>query len=257
MSVEVRVDAGVAEVTLNRPQVMNAIDPETRAELVETWRRIDQDADIRVGLLTGAGDRAFCAGADLKKSATPDGSAAAGELGGEATYLLQSFPKRKPMVCAVNGIAVGGGLELALACDIRIAATSAQFALSEVRIGSIPGAGGTQNLPRVVGSGAAMYMGLTGERVDAAWALRVGLVTEVLAAEDLFARGREIADRIAINAPLAVRAVKHLMSESSDVPLRAGLQSERLAFGLLRDSEDRLEGRRAFMEKRAPEFRGR
>lgn len=253
---KVDVAAGVAEVTLNRPASMNAIDPETRAALREAWSRIDSDDEIRVAILTGAGERAFSAGVDLKKPLPSGRSAASEEIAQGNRSLLEGFPQRTPMICAVNGLALGGGLELALACDIRIAAEHAEFALPEVRIGSIPGAGGTQLLPRTIGRSAAMYLGLTGDRVDAQWALRAGLVSEVLAADCLLQRAREIAARIAANAPLSVRAVKSLMSEAPDVPIGSGLRSERLMFGLLRDSDDRAEGRRAFAEGRAPKFRG-
>lgn len=248
---------GVAHVVLNRPSALNAIDPEGRAQLREAWQRIDDDDSIRVGILTGTGDRAFCAGVDLKKPLPASVNPASEEIPLTGQYLLRGFPRSKPMICAINGLALGGGLELALACDIRIAASHAEFGLTEVRIGSIPGAGGTQLLPRTVGRSAAMYMGLTGDRVDVDWALRTGLISEAVPAEELMARAQQIASRIAANAPLSAQAVKRLMSEAPDLPLEAGLRSERLMFGLLRDSDDRAEGRKAFAERRPPEFHGR
>ena len=258
MVLEFDVRGHVATVTLNRPEAMNAIDPELRAGLHDAWRRISSDDDIRVALLTGAGDRAFCAGADLKKTMPPAESHAARTFGSsEPDHLLDGLDTDKPLVCAINGYAIGGGLELALACDIRIAASHAQFALAEVRVGSIPGAGGTQTLPRAIGRSMAMQMLLTGDRIDAQTALRCGLVSEILEPEDLLDRGREIAARIASNAPLSVRAVKRLVTRGEHVPVETGMEMERFVWGLLRDTEDRIEGRKAFQEKRDPEYRGR
>jgi E-phenylitaconyl-CoA hydratase len=148
-------------------------------------------------------------------------------------------------------------MELALACDIRLASENAQFALSEVRIGSIPGAGGTQRLPRAIGASNAMLMLLTGDRIDAAEALRIGLVSKVVPADQLMSTAQTIARRIAQNAPLAVRAVKRLVQQGMDMPLNAAIDTERYVFGLLRDTEDRIEGRRAFQEKRSPAYLGR
>jgi E-phenylitaconyl-CoA hydratase len=161
------------------------------------------------------------------------------------------------MICAVNGYALAGGMELALACDIRIASVNAQFGQSEVCVGSIPAAGGTQRLPRMVGLSDAMLMMLTGDRIDAEQALRIGLVSRVVPLEDLGRTAREIALRIAANAPLAVRAVKRLVREGLDLPLLSAIQSEQFALGLLRDTQDRIEGRLAFQEKRRPVYRGR
>jgi E-phenylitaconyl-CoA hydratase len=163
----------------------------------------------------------------------------------------------KPTICAVNGYALAGGMELALACDIRIASTNAQFGQSEVRVGSIPAAGGTQRLPRMIGRSDAMMMMLTGNSISAEEALRIGLVSRIVPPGDLIAVAREIALRIAENAPLAVRAVKRLVGDGMDMPLFAAIQAEQFALGLLRDSEDRLEGRRAFQEKRKPNYQGR
>ena len=163
----------------------------------------------------------------------------------------------KPVIAAIEGAAVAGGMELALACDIRVASDNAVFALSEVRIGSIPGAGGTQRLPRAIGSSNAMLMLLTGDRVDAAEALRIALVSKVVCREELLPAAQEIARRIAQNAPLSVRSIKRLVVSGADMPLPAALDNERYVFGLLRDTEDRIEGRRAFQEKRSPVYQGR
>lgn len=258
MTVDVTVDDGIATITLNRPEARNAIDPEMRSLLHETWRRVSTDDQVRVAVLTGAGDQAFCAGADLKKPLSSTDSPATREFGQDTSdSLLEGLDTDKPLVCAINGHAVGGGLELALACDIRIASSAARFGLPEVRVGTIPGSGGTQLLPRTIGRSHAMHMLLTGELIDAAQALAWGLVSEVVAPEEVRERALEIARIIAGNAPLAVRAVKRLVRQGADVPLPTGMSMERYAWGLLRDTEDRIEGRTAFGEKRPPEYRGR
>jgi len=258
MSVSFTVQGHVATIALNRPEAMNAIDPETRAELKQAWKRVREDDDIRVAILTGAGERSFCTGADLKKTMPPKETFAELTFGrSESDHLLAGMETDKPLICAINGYAMGGGLELALACDIRIASENAQFALPEVRIGSMPGAGGTQRLPRAIGMSNAMLLLLTGDRIDAQEALRVGLVSKVVASSDLLPTAQAIAGRIAANAPLSVRAIKRLVSRGMDMPLDAAIDHERFAFGLLRDTEDRIEGRRAFQEKRAPQYKGR
>jgi E-phenylitaconyl-CoA hydratase len=163
----------------------------------------------------------------------------------------------KPVIAAINGFALGGGLELALQCDIRIASTNAQFGLPEVCIGSIPGAGGTQRLIRVLGMSDALCMLLTGTRIDASEALRMRLVSRVVEPSDLLTSAQELAGQIARNAPLAVSAVKRLAMTGREMSLAAGLELEQQAFGILRNTEDRLEGRKAFAEKRKPVFRGK
>ncbi|MBI3706380.1 MAG: enoyl-CoA hydratase/isomerase family protein [Proteobacteria bacterium] len=258
MAVEFSVREHVATVVLNRPEAMNALDPETRAELTERWQTIRGDDDIRVVILTGAGDRAFCTGADLKKTMPPKESFAQLTFGGDGgESLVKALETDKPMICAINGYALAGGLELALACDIRIAVESARFGLTEVRIGSIPGAGGTQRLPRAVGLSNAMLMLLTGEPIDSAEALRIGLISRVVPAPALLQEANAIAAKIAANAPLAVRAVKRLVARGSNLPLDAAIEAERLTWGVLRDTQDRIEGRLAFQQKRKPVFRGR
>jgi E-phenylitaconyl-CoA hydratase len=258
MTVEVSVRDSIATITLNRPEARNAIDPEMRRVLHETWRRVSGDDEIRVAVLTGAGERAFCAGADLKKPLPSTDSPATREFGQDASdSLLDGLDTDKPLICAINGHAVGGGLELALACDIRIASSEALFGLPEVRVGTIPGSGGTQLLPRTIGRSNAMHMLLTGELIDAERALAWGLVSEVHEPSAVRDRAAELAAMVAANAPLALRAVKRLVSQGADVPLQTGMSMERYAWGLLRDTEDRIEGRTAFREKRPPEFRGR
>lgn len=258
MSILFEVIDGIAIITLNRPDAMNSIDPETRAELKQAWSCIGQDKTIGCVILTGAGEKSFCTGSDLKKTMPPKESFAQLTFGSnDSDYLLAGMSTDTPIICAINGYAMGGGLELALACDIRVASDNAQFALSEVRIGSIPGAGGTQRLPRLINQSDAMLMLLTGDRVDASEALRLGIVSRVVPAVDLLACAMEIARRIVLNAPLSVRAIKRLVKDGLEVPLDKALQLERYAFGLLRDTEDRIEGRLAFQEKRPPVFIGR
>ena len=248
----------VATVTLNRPEAMNAIDPDTAAELHAAWNEISRSDAIRTAILTGAGERAFCTGSDLKKTMPPKESFAQLHFGGvRETPPISTLQTGKPVIAAINGFALGGGLELALLCDIRVASSKAVFGLPEVCIGSIPGGGGTQRLIRAVGRSDAMLLLLSGERIDAQEALRIGLVSRVVEPEALIETARAIASRIAANAPLAVAAVKRLAQIGGDLPLPAGLELEQQAFGALRDTEDRIEGRVAFGEKRPPAFKGR
>jgi E-phenylitaconyl-CoA hydratase len=258
MSVQVDVTDHVATIVLSRPEAMNAIDPEMKDELFKIWDRIRDDDDIWVAILTGAGEKAFCAGADLKKTLPGSETFAQQYLnrpGGGA--LAASLDMDKPLIAAVNGYAMGGGMELALACDIRVASTNALFALTEVRVGSLPGSGGTQRLPRAIGMSNAMLMLLTGDRIDANEAYRIGLVSRVVPPSELMASAREIATRIASNAPLSVRAVKRLVRRGMDMPIAHALDFERQAFGLLFNTDDRIEGRKAFAEKRKPNYKGR
>jgi len=171
---------GVAIVTLSRPEAMNSIDPETRADLRGVWRQVSENDDIRCVILTGAGDKALCTGSDLKKTMPPvESFAQLSFTGNGQAPMTADIDMDKPIICAVNGHAFGGGMELALACDIRLASKNAQFGLTEVRLGTIPAAGGTQRLPRLVGQSDALKILLTGDRFDAAEALRMGLVSDV------------------------------------------------------------------------------
>lgn len=258
MPVSIQVKDFIATVVLDRPEAMNALDPESVSELHAAWKRISNDDSIRVAILTGAGERAFCTGADLKKTQPPSESFAELHYGSVPTSPgLGHLHTPKPVIAAINGFALGGGLELALQCDIRIASTTAQFGLPEVCIGSIPGAGGTQRLIRALGMSDAMCMLLTGTRIDASEALRMRLVSRVVEPADLLATAQELAGQIARNAPLAVSAVKRLAMTGRELSLAAGLELEQQAFGILRNTEDRLEGRNAFAEKRKPVFRGK
>ncbi len=259
-SVEVTVEQHIATVLLNRPEAMNSIDPEMRGLLHETWERIRSDDEIWVAIITGAGEKAFCTGSDLKKTMPIQESFARQTFGPPvpgAAAVIAGMDTDKPLIAAVNGYAMGGGMELALACDIRICSQNAQFALAEVTVGTIPGSGGTQRLPRAVSLSNAMLMLLTGDRIDAGEAYRIGLVSKVVPQAGLMQAAREIAGKIAANAPLSVRAVKRLVRQGMDMPLSHAIDTERYVFGLLYNSEDRIEGRKAFAEKRKPNYKGK
>jgi len=257
----------VAYITINRPEVRNALDPETNREMGRVWAQFRDDPDAWVAVLTGAGDKAFCAGADLKtlipqQSAEAHGvrrTADAGDGGEPSSFggITGDFVTWKPIIAAINGYCLAGGLELALACDIRLASTNAQFGLAEVRWALIPGAGGTQRLPRTVPLGIAMEMILTGNSIDAQEAYRIGLVNRVLPLPDLLPAATELAETIASRGPLAVRAAKRAILEGLSLPLRDGLALERRLFAEVLQTEDAMEGPRAFAEKRQPQYRGR
>ena len=259
MSIDYETDGHVARITINRPAAMNAIDSAHNAALEEAWRRLNEDRQIRAGVLTGAGTRAFCAGADLKElipshhNAVRAGSRAPWAMGG--LTLEPHFGK--PMIAAVNGHALAGGLELALACDIRVCAPNATFGLAETKWALIPGAGGTQRLPRTVPLGWAMEMILTGEPIDAETALRIGLVNRILPHDQLLERAMRLAATIASRGPLAVTAARRAILEGLTLGLAAGLSNERDHFIEIMKTADVLEGTAAFAEKRDPQYEGR
>ena len=256
MALDITVKDRIATITMNRPQALNSFDLETRRQMHEAWHRLRTDDDIWVAIITGAGEKSFSTGSDLKNSLPSQNSFASQQYGSEPvpTFLGDLHLVDKPVIAAINGYAVGGGLELALACDIRLCSDNASFALSEVKIGSIPGGGGTQRLVRAVGMSDAMLMLLSGDRIDAAEAHRIGLVSRVVPQPELLAEATALAQRITANAPLAVRAVKRVAYQGLDLPLSHGLAMERQVFGLLYSSADRIEGRKAFSEKRKPVY---
>jgi len=248
----------IALLTLNRPEAMNSLDPELLQQLSNVWKEFAQDPDLWVAIITGAGDKAFCTGADLKKTMPPKESFAQLMLNGleKTSDAFPPLKQWKPVICAVNGYAIGGGLELALACDLIIGSENSQYGLSEVKIGSIPAGGGTQRLPRRIPYQAAMKMMLTGARINAQEAYQLGLITEIVPEELLLETAEKIALKICENAPLAVRAVKLAVTQGMEMRLEQGLQLEKNLWGTIRDSKDRIEGRVAFAEKRKPVYTG-
>ncbi|HXG40170.1 MAG TPA: enoyl-CoA hydratase-related protein [Candidatus Limnocylindrales bacterium] len=246
---------GVALVTLDRPDVLNALSYELLGELVVALERLDADPACRCIVLTGAGDRAFAAGADIRELAaeTPV------SLLVRNTFALWERLRRvrTPLVAAVRGFALGGGCELAMACDMIVAGEDAQFGQPEIRIGVMPGAGGTQRLTRAIGKAKAMEMVLTGRSIDAREAEAHGLVTRVVPVEETVEAALELARRVASMPPVAVLAAKEAVERAFELSLSAGLEYERRTFFLLFATEDQKEGMAAFVEKRAPEWRGR
>ena len=246
-------------LTLSRPDAMNAIDASMRADLPAAVRRAADDPEVRVIVVTGAGERAFCAGADVREFHEPQSvpqERTERQRTGGWNDVLEAV--RKPTIAAVRGYCLGGGLELALACDIRIAADDATFGLPEVGIGLIPGAGGTQRLQRVVGQGHALWLTLSRERITAARAFEIGLVTQVVSpAQTLVESVLETAERLGRGAPLAMAYAKEAVRRGGQLPLSEGLRVEDDLATLLLGSEDRMEGVKAFREKRNPAYRGR
>jgi enoyl-CoA hydratase len=251
------VDAdGVCTITLNRPDKLNAINGRVLSDLQRAFRRARTDDAVRGVILTGSGDRAFAAGADIGQFAGLDAiNGHRFALRGQAV-LSAIEAMAKPVVAAVNGFALGGGCELALACHLRVASETAQFGLPEVSLGLIPGYGGTQRLPRVVGRGIATEMILTGDRIPAQRAYEVGLVNRVTAADALLPTARELVLSIASKAPVAVAMALQAI-RATDLPQPQGLQTEAALFGQVCATQDFEEGISAFLNKRKPEFEGR
>ncbi|HUG39015.1 MAG TPA: enoyl-CoA hydratase-related protein [Longimicrobiales bacterium] len=247
---------GIATITINRPDKRNALNATVRRELVAACDALEDDADVRVVVLTGAGDRAFVAGADIGEFAERSAIEQRTAMEGRRVFeVVASFPK--PVIAALNGYALGGGCELALACDLRLAVRSARLGQPEVNLGLLPGGGGTQRLPRLVGHGTALRLILTGELIDAEEAYRIGLVDEVVEDGRLAERTRTLAAAMARNSPVALRLIKQAVRAAAEMPLSAGLALERELFITAFSSEDRVEGVTAFLEKRSPAFRGR
>jgi len=253
--VAVQIDGAVATVTVNRPEVLNAIDGALLAELEMAFATLEADEAVRVVILTGAGDRAFIAGGDI--AAMRAMTVAEGQ---RFVYRGQAFTRhletsRCVIIAAVNGYALGGGTEIALACDIRLAAARAQFGLPEVTLGIFPGWGGTQRLPRLVGKGIATELITTGARIDAQAAHRIGLVNHVVPDGELLPRAHEMAVRITANGPLAVRQAKLAIRAGLEIPLEQALILEAEAWLVNFATADRVEGLTAFLERRRPVFR--
>jgi enoyl-CoA hydratase len=256
MAVEVEIDDGVAVVTMNRPQALNAFNSEQLDLLSAAFHRLSGDRSVLVVILTGAGDRAFAAGADIKEMVelTPAGGLAFGRKGQALTSAVERLPQ--PVIAAVNGYAFGGGCELAVACDIRLAAENARFAQPEVGLGIPPGWGGTQRLTRLIGPGLAAEMIYTGRQMHAEEAHRIGLVNAVYPLDQLMPAAQEMAAQIARHGPAAVRASKTLIGLAFTGDPAAGLAAEVASFGAAFAAPDRNEGMRAFVEKRPADFTG-
>jgi enoyl-CoA hydratase len=247
----------IAYLTVNRPKVLNALNMATMEELRHAFHGIKQDDEVRVVIFTGAGEKSFIAGADINELAKHDPVA-----GKEYTHRGQSVLNLienlgKPVIACINGFALGGGCEIAMACTMRLASENAKLGQPEVKLGIIPGYGGTQRLPRLVGKGIAMQLVLAGETISAQEALRIGLVNEVVAAADLIPRAETIAKKIIANAPLAVQWAMEAVNKGIEMTLSEGLFLEATLFGMCCATEDKSEGTTAFLEKRAAQFKGR
>lgn len=247
---------GVAFVTVNRPDKLNALNDQVMLELADAAERIATETEIKGAILTGAGPKSFVAGADigdLSRQGPFDGKARA-QRGQGVLRRLETCGK--PVIAAINGFALGGGCELALACDIRIASVRAELGQPEVNIGIIPGFGGSQRLPRLVGPGWAAEMIYTGDRIDADTAERIGLVNRVVAADRLLSEAKALAHKILEKSPAAIALAKACLRAAWDMPLSAGLDFETAAFGIVGSTDDKEEGMRAFIEKRKPAWTG-
>jgi enoyl-CoA hydratase len=255
VSVEVARDAGVATVTIDRQDALNALDVATLTELRDRLAELAEDGGVRVVVLTGAGEKAFAAGADIKymSGLEPEQAKGWGALGHEAGRLLEAMPK--PTIAAVNGFALGGGCELALACDLRYASSRAKLGQPEINLGIVPGWGGTQRLARICGVGVAKELVYTGRTIDAEEALRIGLVNAI--ADPVLDRALSVARELASKSPVALGLAKRLCNLTLGVDHAGGLETEANEFGELFASEDAKEGLTAFVEKRAPSFVGR
>ena len=257
----IRVDApvegheGVALVTIDRPEALNALSFALLAELADALETLDADGRTRAAIITGAGDRAFAAGADIVELAdqTPGRLRSEGQFGSWDRIGVIGIP----LIAAVRGFALGGGCELAMSCDLIVAGDDARFGQPEIRIGVMPGAGGTQRLTRAIGVARAMELVLTGRMIDASEAYAAGLVTSVVPAAEVISAALTLADQIASMPPLAVRAAKRSVLAAAELPLSAGLRAERDAFFELFATNDQREGMRAFQEKRPPTWTGR
>src|SRR5687767_200997 len=249
------ISESIATLTIDRPEVKNALDLETVGGIRTALQSLAADAAVGVLIITGGGESAFVSGADINDIRARGRDEGLAAINSSLFAALEKFPR--PTIAAINGYALGGGCELALACDIRVAADTAKFGQPELGLGIIPGAGATQRLPRIVGLGWAKHLVLSGDIIDAKQALEIGLVTAVMPASQLQVRARELAKKILRQGPLAARLAKLSLNASARVDLDSGLLIETLAQALCYSSEDKLEGTSAFLEKRKPKFTGK
>jgi enoyl-CoA hydratase/carnithine racemase len=256
MPIDYKKEGKIATFTLNRPEDLNSIDPESLEELSRSLTDFKDDNEIMVGIITGAGDKAFSVGADIK-TMLPEIKKTRGQPSAGPPTTMRGLDLWKPLVAAINGACLGGGLEIALACDLRIASENATFALPEVTLGLIPGWGGTQRLPRVIPLARAAEILLTGRPINAQEAYRIGLLNKVVPLSELMLVARQMAEMLCRPAPLAVRAAKQAMIQGTSLPLKGGLELEKTLNDFLVTTEDFDEGCRAFTEKRKPIFKAR
>jgi len=247
----------VAILTLNRPEIMNALNFSLLYALKKEVEQLRLEPDIRVIIITGAGQKAFCAGADLKERASMDELQVKDFIFTIRNLFTSIELLNKPVIAAVNGIALGGGTELALACDIRIASANASMGLTETRLAIIPGAGGTQRLPRLIGKGKAKELIFTGRRVDAQEALQIGLVNSICSQDDLLDECKKMAAMICQAGPIAIEQAKYAINYGLETDLNTGLAIESNAYWVTIPTKDRLEGLAAFREKRKPVYKGK
>ena len=251
-------DGELAIVTINRPEMRNALNRATMEELERAIDEAEADDAVRAFILTGAGDRAFVAGADLKEMAARNTITELGPVYRQRRRVTERLENMyKPTIAAVNGYALGGGCELALACTLRVAADTAKFGQPEVNLGIIPGLGGTQRLVRLVGKGRAMELVLTGDIIDAQEAFRIGLVNKVVPASELMAAAKELGRKLASKPPIAVRAAKDAINLGVGLDMHSALELEARLFAICAGTEDKAEGVAAFLEKRNPTWKGR
>jgi enoyl-CoA hydratase len=247
-------DQAIATVTINRPKSLNALNKETLEEMLACFRELGEDRSVQVVIITGAGEKAFVAGADISfmQGLNPDQGKAFGRLGHAVTRIIENLPQ--PVIAAINGFALGGGCELALACDIRLAGDNAKFGQPEVNLGVIPGFGGTQRLPRLIGKGLANELLFSGKIIDAEEAGRIGLVNRIIPRENLMTECRELALMICSRGPAAVRLCKEVVNNGMEMDLNRACSYEADLFALCFAGEEQKEGMAAFLEKRPPKF---
>ncbi|MFD2922370.1 enoyl-CoA hydratase/isomerase family protein [Halobacillus naozhouensis] len=254
--IELTTKNQLAYITINRPDVRNALNKETLDEMVEALESLSEDPEVGAVIFTGKGEKSFAAGADISQLTEKTAADALASKGMQYVYdMIESYDK--PTIAMINGYALGGGCELAMACDIRVASTQAKLGLPELNLSIIPGAGGTQRLARLVGKGKALEMILTGKLIDAREAVQFGLVAEAVEPDELPAKVEEVAGKILAKGPLAVKLAKLSVHMGTETDMKTGLMLEKLSQAILFNSEDKNEGTRAFLEKRKAEFLGK